>query len=86
MFNHAIGYGFESYQDPTKRTVSKALEELVQKYWETVVRRGEVLREDIKQRYFPTEFERLPKETTIGLLTNGATRFLWLVLTQASMT
>ena len=40
----------------------KAPEDLVQKLWETVVRRGEVLREDIKQKYFPTDFEMLPKK------------------------
>ena len=73
-FTHAIVYDFESYQDPTNRTVTtqdlvfenehipasvsladtlnrkpehiclKAPEELVQKFWETVVRRGEILR------------------------------------------
>ena len=46
---------------------SKAPEELVQKFWETVVRRGEVLREDIKQKYFPTDFEMLPKKQQLAI-------------------
>ena len=46
---------------------SKALEELVQKFWEKVVRRGEVLREDIKQKYFPTDFEMLPKKQQLAI-------------------
>jgi len=96
-FPCAIVYDFESYQDPTKRTVatqdlafekehipvsvsladtlnrksehicSKAPEELVQKFWETVVRRGKVFREDIKQKYFPTDFEMLPKKQQLAI-------------------
>ena len=46
---------------------SKAPEELVQKFWETVVRRGKVLREDIKQKYFPTDFEMLPKKQQLAI-------------------
>ena len=45
----------------------KAPEDLVQKFWETVVRRGEVLREDIKQKYFPTDFEMLPKKQQLAI-------------------
>ena len=47
---------------------SKAPEELVQKFWETVVRRGKVFREDIiKQKYFPTDFEMLPKKQQLAI-------------------
>ena len=46
---------------------SKAPEELVQKFWETVVRRGDVLREDIKQKCFPTDFEMLPKKQQLAI-------------------
>ena len=45
----------------------KAPEELVQKFWETVVRRGDVWREDIKQKYFPTVFEMLPKKQQLAI-------------------
>jgi len=45
----------------------KAPEELVQKFWETVVRRGEVLREDSKQKYFPSDFEVLPKKQQLAI-------------------
>ena len=34
---------------------------------ETVVRRGEVLRKDIKQKYFPTDFEMLPKKQQLAI-------------------
>jgi len=96
-FPHAIVFDFESFQDPTKRTVatkdlvfenehipvsvsladtlnrepehisSKHPQELVRKSWEVIVRRGEVLREDIKQKYIPTDFELLPKKQQLAM-------------------
>ena len=91
-FPHAIIFDFESFQDPTKRTVatkdllfenehtpvsasladtlnrkpehicSKDPQELIRKFWEANVRQGEVLREDIKQKHIPTDFELFPKK------------------------
>ena len=40
----------------------KILQELLRKFWEAVVRRGEVLRADIHQKYLPEGHELLPKK------------------------
>ena len=50
-----------------KHICSKHPQELLRKFWEAILRRGEVLREDIKQKYIPTDFELLPKKQQLAM-------------------
>ena len=48
----------------------------MRKFWEALVRRGEVLREMIRQEYMPEDFELLPKKNNNKrLYENGATKY-----------
>ena len=43
---------------------AKDATEVVRKFWEALVRGGEVLRERMRQRYMPEDYELLQKKTT----------------------
>ena len=52
----------DTFDREPEHIVAKDLKEVVRKFWEALVRRGEVLRERIRQEYMPEDFELLPKK------------------------
>ena len=52
----------DTFDREPEHIVAKDPTEVVRKFWEALVRRGEVLRERIRQEYMPEDFELLPKK------------------------
>ena len=52
----------DTFDREPEHIVAKDPTELVRKFWEALVRRGEVLRERIRQEYMSEDFELLPKK------------------------
>ena len=50
----------DTFEREPEHIVAKDPKEVIRKFWEALVRRGEILRERIRQEYMPEDFELLP--------------------------